>query len=42
MGLSRIFEYRNAKGGLVADLGLRCIFYLLHSLAHVFRKPGLG
>jgi hypothetical protein len=42
MGLFCIFEYRNEKGGFVADFGLRGIFYLLHSLGPVFRKPGLG
>ena len=42
MGLSCIFQYRNEKGGFVADIGLRCIFHLLHSLVAVFRKPRLG
>lgn len=42
MGLPSIFEYLNKKGGIVADFGLCCVFYLLHTLAPIFRKPRLG
>ena len=42
MGLPCIFEYYNEKGSLEADLGLRSIFHLLHSMGPVFRRPGLG
>lgn len=38
MGLSRIFEYRNKKGGLDIALGLPGIFLLQHSLAIVVRR----
>ena len=38
MGLSCLFEYRFEKSGFMVDLGLRCIFYLLHSLVPIFRK----
>jgi len=42
MGLSCIFKYHNEKSGFATDLGLRNIFYLLHSLATVFCKSELG
>ena len=42
MGLSRICEYRNQKGGLVVALGLPGIFHLLHSLGLVIRRQWLG
>ena len=42
MGLSRLFQYHNEKGGLVADFGLRSIFNLLHSLVPVIPRPGVG
>lgn len=38
MGLPGLFEYRNAKGCIVAVAGLRCVFHLLHALAPV--EPG--
>jgi hypothetical protein len=42
MGLSRIFKYQNEKQRFVADLCLHGIVHLLHPLASIFRKPGLG
>jgi hypothetical protein len=42
MGLPGIFEHLNQKGCLVADLCLRVVFYLLHTLASIVPGPGLG
>lgn len=42
MGLLRIFEYRNEKGCIVADIGLYCIYHILHTLASIAPRPGLG
>jgi hypothetical protein len=42
MGLSRIFEYKNQKGGLVVALVLPDIFHLLYSLGPVIRRQWLG
>ena len=42
MGLLCIFDYRNEKGCIVADFGLRCIFHLLHTMAYIAPRPRLG
>lgn len=42
MGLLGICEYRNEKGSIVANSRLRCVFHLLHSLAPIFPRQGLG
>jgi hypothetical protein len=42
MGFPGIFEYRNEKGGIVADFYLRCIFHLLHALEFIIPRPRLG
>ena len=38
MGLACFFQYRDEKGGLVSDLGMRNICDLLHSLAAILLK----
>ena len=42
MGFFSIFGYRNTKSSDVADLGLRHIQCLLHPLASLFWRSGLG
>jgi hypothetical protein len=42
MGLSCAFEHYHEKRGLITDLELRCMYDLLHSMAHVFRKRRLA
>ena len=42
MGLSCVFQYRNKKGGFVADYSMRYIFHLLHSVVFIFCKLELG
>ena len=42
MGFSSIFEYRNEKGGIVADFRMRCLFHLLHALESIVSRPRLG
>jgi len=42
MGLVCFFQYRDEKGSLVSDLGVRTICGLLHSLAPILPKPGMA
>ena len=42
MGLPGLFEYRNEKGGIVADFRMHCLFHLLHPLESIVPRPRLG